>query len=132
MESSNVCLLTIHPKDFQQDKVVDAESIAKILFHKINLPYPTIEELNQAFKLQGTPKIGSLFINNPTITEKQIAVIRGWTDCVFVFVGKDGLSIFLFKAQAGRAAMGFPSNYDWLKKDIYEKDGVTPVTGQTH
>jgi len=118
MESGIACLLTIRPKDYQPEKGVDAESISRIMFDRVRLTYPTIEKLNEAFKLQGTAHLGDLFISNPKLTRKQIGLIRGWTDCVFVFVGKDGLSIFLFKAQAGRAAMGLPYDFDWLKKSF--------------
>jgi hypothetical protein len=124
MESSNVCLLTIRPKDYQPNQGIDVNYLSKILFDRVRLAYPTQKELNQAFKLVGPARLGSLFINNHKIDWRAIAGIDSWTDCVFLFVGNDGVSLFLFKAQAGRAAAGFPYDLDWLKEKLDEKEGV--------
>ena len=126
MESLNVCLVTIRPKDYQPEKGLDVKYISGILFDRVRLKYPTIEKLNRAFDLRGTATVGNLFISTK-LEGKQVALISDWTDCVFVFAGKDGLSLFLFKAQAGRAAVGLPSDFNWLKKELYEKDGKTLV-----
>ena len=130
MESNSACLVVVRPQNYLPDKGIEADDIAKILFDGVELEYPTAEKIKEAYGLKGTAKLGSQF-SDEHLSVEMAAGLSTWTKCVTVFVGKDGLNIFLFKAFPGRSQIGLSVERNWLKDQLYESDGITCVAKQS-
>ena len=93
------------------------------------VPYDSAAELLEAFKLPPQLKVGETFGNSfERSAYPPLANLHYWQSYVVGFVGTNGVSLFLFKAdRPGDPRIGFPHDFNWLNKGLFRADGKTLV-----
>jgi hypothetical protein len=128
VENYNAFCITIEWHNAEQHEIKRGEVVA-FLFRNTRLPYENMKDIEEKFALQESLPIGQTFTNT---TQVNVALIKDWHDMVFGFVGKSGVSFIFLKAAGGRAALGFPTDYNWINNGLYKADGITLVEPPAH
>jgi hypothetical protein len=116
-ESGNGILLRVH-RPARLLKNLKSEDLSKLIFDRIKTPQTSASDIGKAFKLPPLLHPGDIFANLDKIN---VVLIGGWEDEIVGFVSEDCINVICFKANGGRAAIGFGRYRRWLN-DGMSKD----------
>jgi len=129
MENYNVFFLIFRPIEYDMKNGMKNQQIAEILLEWIRLPYIAKDDVINGFRLQRHVRIGEQITNR---TQPRISIIRDWKDYIIGFVSIQGICVALFKADGARSQLGFPYDFDWLNKGLYEQNGIKLLDPPVH
>lgn len=91
------------------------------------IPYASQAELADSFKLPPQLKVGDTFSNWTNAPENITLYLNYWQAYVVGFVGTNGVSLMLFKAEYAGPRIGRIYDFNWLNKGLFRGDGKTLV-----
>ena len=155
-ESYEAFLMTIKPRGFDAVKGIDRAILGQMLFDWVRLnkrqppppevsflpgsgireaeegnpftiPYASPGELLDSLKLPAQLKVGDTFSNWTNAPENITLYLNYWQAYVVGFVGSNGVSLIVFKADYGGPRIGRIYDFNWLNKGLFQADGKTLV-----
>ncbi len=96
------------------------------------IPYTSLGELLDSFKLPPQLKVGDTFSNWTNAPPDITHYLNYWPAYVVGFVGSNGISVILFKTYYGGPRIGRLYDRNWLKKGLFQADGKTLIDPPKH
>lgn len=122
VENFTTFLLTIRPSGFVTNASLNRSLVSDVLHRWINVRQTSRVDVAQSFKLPLQIRTGDVFTNGE---DSEPWRMRSGRDHVVGFLSKEGICLIVFKVQEVRAAMGLPTNYNWVNEQMFEADGTT-------